>query len=336
MHHDLAHKLLIGIVGSLLLFGCVSTYTLYYYYSPGPLTEPKTVLFKKGTGFRDIVGQLSEAGIIGNSLWFKAIAVAMGDARHFKAGEYRFSAAISPRLVMEIIAEGRVVVHRLTVPEGLTVRQVLALLNDEQMLEGAIVGDVAEGSLLPNTYHFVYGDSKRDLIDRMQVGMKTTLDELWSKRKEGLPFTTPEEMMALASIVEKETDLDTERGKVAAVYINRLRKGMRLQADPTVIYGIEKEKGALGRPLRGSDLNYDSPYNTYKYAGLPPTPIANPGRKTIEAVLNPPETNDLYFVATGNGGHNFSVTLKQHNDNVKKYRQAQKVQPQPADKTAAR
>jgi UPF0755 protein len=315
------YRLSVALVALLFLATVTVTYGIYYYNAPGPLAEPTTVVFKKGMGFIEIVNAMSDQGIITNQLAFKAIAVTLGDARKFKAGEYRFSAAISPRLIMDMIAEGRVVVHKITVAEGLTVRDVMMLLNNESALEGAIVGDVKEGSLLPNTYHFVYGDSKRDLIDRMQAGMKTTTDELWPKRKEGLPFTTLDEAITLASIVEKETSVDSERGRIASVYINRLRKGMKLQADPTVIYGVEQGSNqAIGHALTGTDLRTPTPYNTYTNVGLPPGPIANPGRASIEAVLNPPETDELYFVATGSGGHNFSATLEGHNKNVASYR----------------
>jgi UPF0755 protein len=303
----------------LVILGGIS-YGLYYYDAPGPLSERTNVVFKRGTGFVAIVDQMADSGVIRDPLLFKALAVLSGDARKFKAGEYDFSAAISPRLIMNMIAEGRVVVHKITIAEGLTAEQVLTLLNGDTTLEGAILGNIDEGSLLPQTYHFVYGDQRQDLIVRMQAGMKTTLNELWEKRKKDLPFQTPQQALTLASIVEKETGVTEERPRVAAVFINRLHKRMKLQTDPTVVYGIEKEHGPLGRPLFSSDLKYPSPYNTYLIDGLPPGPIANPGRAAIEAVLNPPDTNELYFVATGTGGHNFSATFEGHSANVKSYR----------------
>ncbi|MFW0777948.1 MAG: endolytic transglycosylase MltG [Rickettsiales bacterium] len=310
-----------AVLISVLLTVCLALYSYHYYTAPGPLSERTTVLFKKGTGFVDIVDKMEEAGVIDHSLLFKALAVFSGDARQFKAGEYRFSAAISPRLVMEMIAKGRVVVHKVTIPEGMNVRQVIKRLNGRKLLEGVIVMRIEEGSLLPQTYHYVYGDQRMELINRMQTGMQATLDELWPNRAKNLPFITQQQALTLASIVEKETNLDSEYGRVAAVYINRLRKGMRLQADPTVIYGIEQKTGKpMGRLLTYSDLKKPTPYNTYINTGLPPTPIANPGRKAIEAVLNPPKTKELFFVATGDGGHNFATTLAQHNRNVAAYR----------------
>jgi len=298
---------------------CLVAYAHFYYTASGPLSEPKTVLFKRGTGFEEIVDNMAEAEVIRHPLLFKVIAVLLGDARKFKAGEYEFSAAISPKLVMDMIAAGRVVVHKLTVPEGLTVKQVLALLDAEPMLEGQVRDTIPEGSLLPQTYHFTYGDDRNLLVGRMRSGMTQTIEELWPTRKPGLPLETAAQAVTLASIVEKETGLDHERGRVAAVFINRLRLGMKLQSDPTVIYGIE-QSGNLGRSLTFSDLRTPSAYNTYVIAGLPPGPIANPGRASIEAVLNPPITKELYFVATGTGGHNFATTLAQHNINVSKYR----------------
>jgi len=321
-------RLEFAVIAILALFFCSFIYGYHYYSAPGPLSQRTSVLFKKGTGFRAIVDHMAERGVIRHPILFKALAVISGDARRFKAGEYNFSAAISPRLIMEMIAEGRVVVHKITAAEGLNVRQIIALLNEQQLLEGVAALKIDEGSLLPQTYHYVYGDQRQELINRMQEAMKTTLSELWEKRAKDLPFTTQTEALTLASIVEKETSLAAEYGRVAAVYINRLRVGMRLQADPTVIYGVEQANGgvAIGRALSGTDLRTPTPYNTYTNTGLPPTPIANPGRKAIEAVLNPPATNELYFVATGSGGHNFSATYAEHNKHVGNYRKEMKKQ----------
>lgn len=313
---------LMGFFASAVLAAFVLIYANYYYVASGPLSEPKTLLFKRGTGFVEIVDQMNQEGVIRDPLLFKAIAVAVGSARKFKAGEYAFSPGITPKLVMDMIAEGRVVVHKVTIPEGITVAQTVEILNAEQLLEGELnPRAIEEGTLLPQTYHFTYGDERRLLIDRMRNSMRQTMAELWEKRAPNLPFTTQEEALILASIVEKETGVPHERGRVASVFINRLRMGMKLQTDPTVVYGIEKERGPMNRQLLLSDLRAPSAYNTYLIDGLPPTPICNPGRLSIEAVLNPLETKDLYFVATGNGGHNFASTLAQHNENVKNYRQ---------------
>lgn len=312
----------------LLLFLGAATgiYTKYYYESAGPLPEPTNIIFRKGMGFQAIVDHMAEKGVIRHPLLFKVIAAATGDGRRFKAGEYAFSAGISPRLVMDMIAGGQVVVHKITIPEGLTAQEIKELLAKEPVLEGGVPDGLKEGFLLPETYHYTYGDSRQLIAQRMQASMQALLAELWPKRKANLPIRTVEEAVVLASIVEKETGVKSERPRVAAVFINRLNRGMKLQSDPTVAYGVEKDKGPLKGDLTSADLKYDSRYNTYMYEGLPPAPIANPGRASIEAVLNPPETKELYFVATGTGGHNFSETLAQHNAFVQQYRKTLKEQ----------
>ena len=312
-----------GLLALAILAGGVIGFLLYYYNAPGPLSEPKNVLFKRGMGFESIVDKMAEEDVIRYPLLFKGLAVIVGDARKFKAGEYAFTATITPKLIMDMIAEGRVVVHRITLPEGFSVQDVKELLEKEPLLEGSVPDNIPEGSLLPETYHFTYGDERSLLVERMRTGMKQTLAELWQGRKEGLPYKTPEELLTMASIIEKETGVPHERGRVAAVFFNRLKKGMKLQSDPTTVYGLAK--GApLGRNLTLSDLRAPTKYNTYVIDGLPPGPICNPGRSSLEAALNPAQTNDLYFVATGSGGHHFAATLAQHNANVAAYRKTQK------------
>jgi UPF0755 protein len=298
-------------------------YALDYYLSPGPTTEPTTVFFARGVGFHGIVDSMAQSGVIDNPVMFKAIAVATGSARNFKAGEYAIPAQATPTAIMKMLAAGKVVVHKVTIAEGLNVREITKILQNEPTLEGDVPAGIKEGSLLPETYHFMRGDKRADVVARMQDAMKTTLDSLWEKRKENPYITTREQALILASIVEKETGVVYERPRVASVFYNRLRLGMRLQTDPTVAYGIEQKLGApMGRLLTSNDLQTPTPYNTYTIDGLPPTPIANPGKASIEAVMNPPETKDLYFVATGNGGHNFASSLEEHNRNVAQYRQA--------------
>jgi UPF0755 protein len=299
---------------------CAAIYAWDYFDAPGPLAAETTVIFKRNAGFNDIVGHLTQQGVIDNPLLFKAIATGLGTGRKFKAGEYSFAASVTPHQVMNKLVSGKVVVHKITVPEGLTVKEIVEMLQKEAVLEGDI-GEVKEGSLLPETYHFVYGDQRQQVIDRMQAGMRKLLDGLWEKRRADLPFSTMEQALTLASIVEKETGVPNERGQVASVFTNRLRLGMRLQSDPTVVYGMEKAMGApLGRPLTSLDLRTETPYNTYIVVGLPPGPIANPGKASVEAVFNPPDTDFLYFVATGKGGHNFSASLEEHNRFVQLYR----------------
>lgn len=306
----------LGIVGAV----AGGIYAWDYFFGPGPLAQETVVVLEPGTGFTGIAAQLEQQGVIDKVFLFKGVVAALGQARLFKAGEYKFPAHITPRGVTKMLADGRVVVHKLTVPEGLTASQVGALLMAEPLLAGELPV-MEEGSLLPETYYFRRGESRAMLVTRMQDGMKRLLDELWAKRKPELPVKTPQEALTLASVVEKETGVPNERGKVAAVFVNRLRIGMRLQSDPTVVYGMEKAMGVpLGRPLLSEDLRTETPYNTYVIAGLPPGPIANPGKAALEATLSPPQTEDLYFVATGSGGHHFASNLDDHNRNVAQYR----------------
>ena len=300
---------------------CFAIYAYDYYSAPGPLTAQTTVLLPRGERFREITFDLAKQGAIEEPLLFETIAVVTGGARNFKAGEYSFPAGATPHVIMSMIAEGKVVVHKVTVPEGWNVREITALLMKEDALEGDVPSDIKEGTLMPETYHFMRGDKRADVIARMQAGMQSTIESLWPKRKVNAVINTPEEALTLASIVEKETGLVAERPHVASVFLNRLRLGMRLQSDPTVVYGLEKDRhAALGRSLTSADLQSQTPYNTYVIDKLPPGPIACPGRAAIEAVLNAPDTDDLYFVATGSGGHNFAATLEQHNHNVALYR----------------
>jgi UPF0755 protein len=227
-----------------------------------------------------------------------------------------------------MLANGETVARRLTVAEGLTVAEVFQLLADTEALEGDLPPPPEEGSLLPETYFYALGDSRIGLVSRMQDEMRQTLDELWRGRAQNLPLRTKREALILASIVDKETGVADERDKVAAVFINRLRRGMRLQADPTVIYGLTEGGGPLGRELSQRDWAHASAYNTYQIDGLPPGPIGNPGRASIEAVLNPAAVDYLYFVADGSGGHAFARTLEEHNRNVARWRQIKGERPQ--------
>lgn len=313
----------------ILLIVLIPFFAFHDFNSAGPLAEDRTVIVQRGVGFQGTAALLAEEGVVRYPLFFKIAAIVTGKARQFKAGEYAFAAGATPEQVLEKISKGEVVVHKITVPEGLRTNEILGLLNDEKRLSGEIASGADEGALLPETYHFLRGDNREALVGRMQADMKKLIAELWPNRKKDLPIETPEQALVLASIVEKETGGADERSRVAAVFVNRLKKGMRLQSDPTTIYAIEREKGLMARPLLTTDLAYDSPYNTYVYGGLPPTPICNPGRAAIEATLNPMDTDDLYFVATGTGGHNFAASLKEHNENVKKYRLALKLQKQP-------
>ncbi len=287
---------------------------------PGPLRAETTVVIPRGAGLDAIAGQLAEAGIIEQAWLFGLVVRLEGRGRGLRAGEYLIPAGLSMREAIALLESGRTVVRRVTVPEGLTSLQLVELLHRTEGLEGSVAATPPEGSLLPETYHFSLMDSRQDLVARMAEARDTLIAELWAQRSDGLPIATPEEAVILASIVEKETGVPEERPLVAGVFVNRLRKGMRLQSDPTVIYGLSNGSGSLGRELTRQDLATANPYNTYMIDGLPPGPIANPGRASLQAVLQPAATEFLYFVADGNGGHAFAKTLAQHNRNVAQWR----------------
>jgi UPF0755 protein len=295
--------------------------------APGPQAEngaTETVVnLPRGTGLNRIAETLEEQGVIGNSLIFRAGVMYNGKASALKAGEYAIPSGASPQQVMEILIEGKAIVYKLTLPEGLTTAMALDLVSKHVSLQGEVTRAPAEGALLPETYIFNRGLSRDALIERMEKDHAAVIDELWEKRAPNLPISTKEEAVVLASIVEKETGVASERPRVASVFVNRLRKGMKLQSDPTIIYGLTKGV-PLGRGIRQSELDKATPYNTYVINGLPPTPIANPGREAIAAVLNPAETDDLFFVADGTGGHVFASTLAEHDRNVQNWRQIEK------------
>jgi UPF0755 protein len=228
--------------------------------------------------------------------------------------------------VIDTIVDGKVVQHQLTIPEGLTSEQIVARLLENDVLAGTLREIPREGTLLPETYRFTRGTTREQMIQRMQAAQKRVVQEAWDRRNPDTPIKTPEQLVTLASIVEKETGRHDERTRVAAVFINRLKQRMRLQSDPTIIYGLVGGKGTLGRPIMRSEIEQPTPYNTYAIEGLPPGPIANPGRASIEAAASPSRTKELYFVADGTGGHTFSESLDQHNRAVGKLRQLEQQQ----------
>jgi len=289
----------------------------------GPLAESTILVFPPNTHFTAIADTLAEKNVIAHPFLFKLQAFARGESSRFKAGEYNFSAHIAASDVASMLANGKTVIHHLTIPEGLMTSEIISIVKAIPELDGEITLDIKEGELLPETYNYSRGDKRNDLLTRMRHAMQKTLEEAWTGRADGLPFTTPAQALTLASIVEKETGLASERPRVAAVYINRLRKGMLLQADPTTAYGVTGGKYKLPRPLTYNDLESNSPYNTYRSAGLPPGPIANPGKASILATLHPVQSDELYFVATGVGGHNFARTEQEHEANVRKFRETQ-------------
>lgn len=324
----------IGWMLALLVFvaAIVAVAATERYLAPSPITEKKIVIIARGSGLTGIAEQLSYEKIVVDKWVFVAAAVLTDQQKKIKAGEYEFTPGIKMSEVLHKLATGDIVNRSITVREGLTSYQVIELINAAPDLKGDLITQVPpEGTLLPETYSFTSTDTRQDIVARMQKAMTDTLASLWPKRLQTLPFTTEAEAVTLASIVEKETGIEAERRRVAGVFINRLKDGMKLQTDPTVIYALTKGmpaddgQGPLGRRLLRKDLETtDSPYNTYMYAGLPPGPIANPGKASLEAVLNPEQHDFLYFVADGKGGHVFAATAKEHERNAVEWRKIRK------------
>jgi UPF0755 protein len=306
---------------------------LYHLYErPGPLEVSRTVAIPKGEGRIEIAERLERDGVISNRWAFVASHLMQSwigrGAKNLelKAGEYEIKKSASMREVVELIAEGKSVLYKISLPEGLTSQQIVERLKAEPNLTGDITEVPAEGTLLPDTYRFSKGMARQEILDRMKAEQQRLITSLWENRSPELPVDSPDKAVILASIVEKETGRADERHRVAAVFVNRLRKPMRLQSDPTIIYGIVGGQGSLGRPISRDDIEQKTAYNTYRINGLPPGPICNPGRPAIEATLNPAKTDDLYFVADGTGGHAFSKTLDDHNDAVANWRKVERDQ----------
>ncbi len=293
--------------------------------SPGPLVEDKVVNIPPRSKIREIAETLQREGVIDANPWlFMGAALALKASSELKPGEYAFQKSASLRDVIGIIVEGKVVQHAVTIPEGLTSEQIVARLTDNDVFAGGVREMPREGTLLPETYKFPRGTTRDQVIQRMQQTQKRVLAEIWERRNPDIPIKSPEQLVTLASIVEKETGKADERSRVAAVFSNRLRQKIKLQSDPTIIYGLVGGKGTLGRPIKRSEIQQPSPYNTYVIDGLPPGPIANPGRASLEAAANPARTRDLFFVADGTGGHTFTETYDQHQKNVAKLRAMEK------------
>lgn len=287
----------------------------------GPLVASTVYQVNQGMKRSEIGAELQDAGIVSSAGIFTAAAyVRYALGTRLKAGEYEFPAQASTEQVLSIITSGRVKTYKLTVPEGWTTQMAVARVTENDVLTGEITAMPVEGAIMPETYLFPRGRTRQKIVDEMQAAQTKMLDELWSKRSVSDTVKTKEQAVTLASIVEKETAIPEERPLIASVFHNRLKQGMRLQSDPTIIYGLVGGKGKLDRGITKDDLASDTAYNTYKINGLPPGPIANPGRASLEAVLNPPETGYLYFVADGSGGHAFANTLEEHNANVAKWR----------------
>ena len=315
----------------LLLSGAAAAvggwYILNQFDAPGPKAyegETETIVsLPMGTGLNQAANILQQRGVVRSALIFRFGVMYNRKAAALKAGEYAIPSGATPAEIMNILVEGKAIVYKLTLAEGLTSAMIVELVRQHPTLVGDVADVPLEGSLLPETYIFNRGESRATLIKRMEDDHNRVLDELWAQRAANLPIATKEEAVILASIVEKETGVSAERPRVAAVFVNRLRKGMKLQSDPTIIYGLTKGV-PLGRGIRQSELDKATPYNTYVIVGLPPTPIANPGKASLAAVMNPAQTEDLFFVADGTGGHVFAATLAEHEKNVKNWREIEK------------
>ena len=311
---------LLALAGALVL-GAAGFYAYQEYNLPGPMASNKVFVVDKGQSAPEIAAKLEDAGLISDARVFSAMSYLTGNRSRLKAGEYDIPANATMYDVVTLIASGKSIVYKLSIPEGWTSDTVLARVLGNEILTGDVPAPPPEGAIMPDTYVFKRGLTRQKLIEDMQAAQAKLLDEVWEARKPVMTIKTKEQALILASIVEKETAKPEERPLIASVFINRLNKGMRLQSDPTIIYGITGGKGKLERPLTRADIQAPTPYNTYTIDGLPPGPIANPGRAALEAVTNPPDTSYLYFVADGSGGHAFASTLEEHNSNVAKWRQ---------------
>lgn len=307
---------------------CLSGGSVFSFYSllyeQNDVAESTVILVEKGENLNQIARRLKKDNLLNSIAVFKVAARLSGKSTQLKAGEYRIPARASAKEILDILVSGQTVVRRVTVPEGKTSRQIFDLLMQTPGLFGELPEPPPNGALLPETYVFSYGLPRKVILERMLAGMNKTIEELWPLRDPDLPYTTKEEALVLASIVEKETSIPAERPRIAGVFVNRLRKGMRLQTDPTVIYAVTNGTMELNRRLTHKDLRTDHPFNTYVNKGLPPAPICNPGRDSIQAVLQPQKTNEIYFVADGTGGHVFSRTFEEHKNNIANWKRARR------------
>jgi UPF0755 protein len=334
----------LNFILSLIIFVAVIGVGVFWYghsefEATGPLDQTTDYMVRDGAGLNQIAAGLERQGIITNQRIFSLGAKGVLGDDTLKAGEYEIKAGASMREIVELMQSGKSILHTFTVPEGQTVQQVFDRLREATVLVGDLPDEMpAEGALLPETYKFSRGTTRAEIIEQMAQAQTRALEQIWERRAPDLPLETPEELVILASIVEKETARADERPRVAGVFINRLERGIRLQSDPTIIYGLFGGAGKPSdRPIYKSDIEKPTPYNTYVIDALPPTPIANPGREAMEAVANPSRTKDLYFVADGTGGHAFAESLDEHNTNVARWRrlEAERQKALAAEKAAA-
>ncbi|MBO6891155.1 MAG: endolytic transglycosylase MltG [Roseibium sp.] len=331
--------ILINMVITLAVFGLAAIGAALYFgkqkfEQAGPLQEETTVVISSGAGLSGITDRLSGKGVISDNIfdeWIFNLGIRFyKNATKLKAGEYAFAPGVSMQEIMKDLVDGKAVTHAVTVPEGWTTAQIIARVREHPVLVGEITDVPVEGALLPETYTFARGTTRQEVLDQMKEAQEKLLAEIWERRIDDLPVTTPEELVILASIVEKETALADERPRVAGVFVNRLNKNMRLQSDPTILYGLYGGEAWLKdrSAIKQSELKAENKYNTYQIDGLPPGPIGNPGRAAMEAVANPSRTQDLFFVADGTGGHTFAETYEQHQQNVRKWREIERQKRQ--------
>ena len=320
MRRRLLRLAVVGVVCGLGLTAAGAAWIWHSFNRAGPLVAETDVIIPAGTPLRRLTGLLAEREIIREPNVFLVGVYVQGNAHRLRAGEYMFPPGASMAEVARRLVAGRSIQHRLTVPEGLTSFEVVALVDQAHRLSGTAPANSESRAFLPDTYFYSRGDTRDSILERMAAAMQVALRESWRGRNENLAIQTPEEALVLASIIEKESGLPSERARISAVFHNRLRRGMRLQADPTVVFALTGGRGGLGRSLTRQDLMVNSPYNTYRNKGLPPGPIGNPGRASLEAAVKPLETQELYFVADGEGGHRFARTLREHNRNVREWR----------------
>jgi UPF0755 protein len=326
------------VIGAAVVFGAMTL--AHQVEKPGPLQADKIVMIPS-TGTTEIASLLQKEGVIDSPVLFELFShykrvraqLKPGDGKQettaasngqLKAGEYLFKARMTLEDAIDTLIKGASILHSITIPEGLTSEQIVQRLRENDILVGEVRETPREGSLMPDTYKFSRGTTRQKLVNDMQAESRKTLERVWSRRSPDLPIKTPQELVILASIVEKETGVAAERPRVASVFINRLQRRMKLQSDPTIVYGIVGGKGTLGRGITRAEIDKPTPYNTYAIEGLPPGPIANPGRAALEASANPQKTRELFFVADGSGGHAFAETLDQHNRNVARWRQIER------------
>ena len=338
---DILNGLLTLLIIGLVVVGGGLFYVASQYYGDGPSDTDKVFRVESGSSLSTTANRLEEQGLISNALIFRQFGGRVENNTIIKAGDFNIPAHASMADILRELTEGNPIRYAVTIPEGWTSWDAIQRLNADGNLVGEISNLPAEGSILPGSYDYVPGDTRQSVLDKMQAAMTTALAEIWETRQPDLPIETPEELLVLASIVEKETGVATERPQVAAVFVNRLRTGMRLQSDPTIIYGITKGQSTLDRGLRRSEIEAKTPYNTYQIDGLPPTPIANPGIDALKAVAHPDSHEYLYFVAKGASpreGHVFAETYAEHQQNVAQYRRiaAEAAAQAEADAEAAR